>query len=78
MISLDTQNAIVIKAKQKKDGCYRFRGVAYRVKGGKVTHVGGHGEIFACFGQFNVRVKDYEWSINSDEVAQKILKTIKE
>lgn len=77
MISLDTQNAIVIKAKQKKDGCYRFRGAAYRVRDGRVTHIGGHGEIFSCFGQFNVKVKDYNLTLNSDEVAQKILKTIK-
>lgn len=73
-IKLETQNAIVEKAKNKKDGCYRFKGVAYRVRDGGVTHVGSSGEILACHGQFNVIVGSYEWSINSDEAAQKLLR----
>ena len=75
-IKLDAQNEIVKKAKNKKNGCYRYRGAAYRVVDGCVTHLGKAGEIFQCCGQFNVKVGDYEWSINSDEVAQKILKKI--
>lgn len=76
MITLTTQNKLVEKAKSKKDGAYRYGGVAYRVRNGKVTHVGNCGEIFECHGIFNVKVHDYKWSINSDEAAQKILKGI--
>ena len=75
-IKLETQNSIIEKAKTKKDGCYRFRGVAYRVRGGRVTHVGSCGEIYQCHGAFNVPVGKYEWSFNSDEAAQKILKKL--
>ena len=75
-IKLDTQNMIIEKAKTKKDGCYRFRGVAYRVRNGGVTHVGSGGEILQCYGAFNVVVGKYEYYMNSDEAAQKILKAI--
>jgi len=34
----ETEILILKKAKSKKDGCYRFRGIAYRVKGCIVTH----------------------------------------
>jgi hypothetical protein len=77
MITITTQDKIIDKAKSKKDGVYRYGGVAYRVRDGKVTHVGNCGEIFECYGYFNVKVHSYKWSINSDEAAQKILKCLK-
>jgi len=75
-IKIDVHNEILKKAKIKKDGCYRHKGIAYRVLNSHVTHFGSFGEIYECFGSFTVLVGKYEYSINSDEIAQKILKKI--
>lgn len=71
-LTIENQNTINDKAKEKKDGCYSFRGVAYRVRNGKVTHLACNGEIVQPFGAFNVVVGTYKDLYN----ALKVLKTI--
>lgn len=44
-LTQDNQRTIQEKAKSKKDGIYTFRGVAYRVINGNVTHYANYGEI---------------------------------
>ena len=75
-MKMDTERLIINKAKSKKDGCYRFQGIAYRVRNNCVTHFADYGEILErCYG-FNVIIGKYKYSINSDEVGQKLLKQI--
>ena len=72
-LTIENNNLILDKAKTKKDGCYKFRGVAYRVRNGKVTHFADKGQILEnCMG-FNVIVG--ECSVFSDD-AHKQLKAI--
>ncbi len=55
-LTVENHNIILDKAKTKKDGCYKFRGVAYRTRSGKVTHFASNGQILEyCMG-FNVIV----------------------
>jgi len=75
-ITIDQQNKLVTKAETKKDGCYRYDGFAYRVRDCGVTHIGGKGEILACYGSFNVFVSRYDWHTDHDKVAQDILRKI--
>lgn len=75
-MDINTEDEIIKKAKHKKNGCYRHKGIAYRVADGYVTHFADYGTILErCMG-FNVVVSQYDYSINSDEVGQKILKRI--
>ena len=74
-LTLDNQNAINEKAKTKKDGCYQFRGVAYRVRDGAVTHFVSGGEVMQQYGYFNVTVTKLEHS--SSDYAVKFLKSFK-
>lgn len=53
-LTMDNQNFINQKAATKKDGCYAIRGVAYRVRNGRVTHFAADGEIITQHGHFNV------------------------
>lgn len=73
-LTIENQNFIVERAKTKNDGCYKIRGIAYRVVDGRVTHFGVNGKILEPHGAFNVSVGtcglyDYE--------ALKFLKEIK-
>ena len=56
------QNRKVIKeqAKEKKDGVYRLRGIAYRVREKRVTHVACDGEVLESFGVFDVVIGKYD------------------
>jgi len=74
-LTITNQNAINEKAKTKKDGCYTFRGVAYRVRSGAVTHFSVGGEVLQQFGAFNTVVARLERY--SQEAALKFLRTIK-
>jgi len=75
-VKLVDQNFIIAKAKSKKDGCYRIRGIAYRVRNGCVTHFACNNEIIEfCYG-FNVVTDTYDSDYASDEVGQKLLRTI--
>lgn len=69
-LTVENQNYIVEKAKTKQNGCYQIRGIAYRVRDGKVTHFAVGGEILQPYGAFNVVVGAY--SGNSNE-AKKVL-----
>ena len=71
-LTIENQNLITEKAKSKKSGCYQFRGVAYIVRAGLVTHVASGGEVFERAGNFNVRVG--VCSILSDEALRFLVK----
>lgn len=74
-LTIENQNLINQKAKEKKDGCYQFRGVAYRVRKGRVTHFASDGQLLIPYGHFNVFAGKLEhWS---SDFALKFLKTIK-
>lgn len=75
-MKLVTQNKIIEKAKAKKNGCYRYGGVAYRVVGGRVTHYADRGDILETAYGFNCVVGSYDYSMAPDEVGQKLLKKI--
>ena len=55
-LTLINQNMINEKAKTRKDGCYQFRGVAYRIRGGKVTHFCSGGEVYQQAYGFNALI----------------------
>ena len=77
-IQLATMNLIQEKAKSKADGCYRFRGVAFRVRNNVVTHLASFGEIYEFSYGFLVRTGTYEFfGSGTDERVQKILRGIK-
>ncbi len=73
-LTIENESLIIEKAKNKGDGCYRFRGVAYRVREGHVTHLAGDGRILERVCGFNAIVGEYDGYI---EYAQKMLKSIK-
>lgn len=66
------------KAKTKANGCYRIRGIAYRVRDGRVTHFAYRGEIIEPHGVFHVAIGRYDVPQYraSDEAGQKFLRTI--
>ena len=72
-LTIENEQLIIDKAKEKSDGCYRFRGVAYRVRNRAVSHFAVKGEILERAFGFNVIVGVCS---ASDEQAQKELKTI--
>ena len=57
-LTIENQNLIIDKAKDKRDGVYTFRGVSYRVRGGKVTHFCDGKHILQPFGNFNVILRE--------------------
>jgi hypothetical protein len=69
------ETLIIEKAKSKKDGVYTFRGVGYRVRDNKVTHLSANGSIFERCCGFNVVIGKYK-GFNNEGV--KMLKTIKD
>ena len=66
-LTIENANEITQKAKTKKDGYYRFRGVGYCVKGGKATHFATGGRILENLGRFNVEVGKYDCQFNRNE-----------
>ena len=75
-LTIENQNLITQKAKDKKDGCYQFRGVAYRVRKGRVTHLAHAGNVVQPFGHFNVQLGKLDHC--SSDYALKFLKTVKD
>lgn len=73
-LTIENQNLIIDKAKEKKDGVYSFRGVDYRVKDGKVLCFASNGKIIQSFGNFNVEIGNYRY--NYDNI-KKILMLMK-
>lgn len=71
--TIENLNLIHDKAKDKKDGVYSFRGLDYRVKGGRFTHYAYRGKVVERAGNFNVDIGSY--SGYSDD-AKKALRQI--
>jgi hypothetical protein len=67
-------NLIINKSESKPDGVYSFRGILFRVKGGKVTHWATDGKILQAMGRFNTQIGSY----STDAKAKALLKSIKE
>lgn len=70
----DNVNLIIDKSESKPDGIYSFRGILFKVKGGKVTHYATDGKILQAMGRFNTQLGSYD----SSSQAKSILKGIKE
>jgi hypothetical protein len=74
-LTMDNQQAIIDKAKSKKDGVYKFRGVAYRVVNNHARFFASNCEVIEmCYG-FNAIIGSYEHSLDSIN-AVKALKSI--
>lgn len=73
-LTAENQNLIAEKAKSKNDGCYQFRGVAYRVRNKKITHYAASGYVYEAEFGFLVEIGKY---VGWTESAVKLLKTIK-
>lgn len=56
----ENMELITKKAKEKQNGVYRFRGVVYRVRENRVTHIAHDGQILERYGHFNVQIGTYE------------------
>jgi len=74
-LTSNNQAAINIKALNKNNGVYTFRGVAYRVVDNKVTHFADNGKVFQQYGVFNTIAGEYQHYMNYSAAA--FLKTIK-
>lgn len=75
-LNLVNEELILEKAKLKKNGIYRFRGVHYRVFNNRVTHYFSSGNFLErCFG-FNVIIGKYDRCLSHDEI-KKLLRGIK-
>jgi hypothetical protein len=70
-LNIENCNLICVKAKEKKDGVYTFRGVTYRVVSGHVTHYAYDRKILENFGNFNCVVGQYEYT---DEMTKRLKK----
>ena len=70
----DNVNLIIDKSESKPDGIYSFRGILFKVTGGKVTHYATDGKILQAMGRFNTQIGSYD----SSSQAKSILKGIKE
>jgi len=53
-LNMENQNLIIDKAKNKSDGCYRFRGVAYKVHDKEVVVFAADGKVLESVFGFNV------------------------
>lgn len=74
-LTLINQNMIIEKAKTKKNGCYLFRGVAYKVVDNKVEFFVSYGKVVqTCYG-FNSEIGTYEHT--GSDSALKFLKRMK-
>lgn len=73
-LTAENRKLIVEKSATKRDGVFTFRGVAYRVHGGKVTHFACNSSILAYSFGWNVEVGKYEYK--SSESGKLALKEI--
>jgi hypothetical protein len=73
-LTLANEILIAEKANTKKNGCYLFRGVAYRVLDTRVTHYAADGKIMERAGHFNCVIGSYEYG---SDYGRKALLTIK-
>lgn len=61
------------KAKEKADGVYSFRGVAYRIRDHRITHYAHSGRVLERFGHFDTQVGTYEGHLDAAKRALKSL-----
>lgn len=73
----ENHHLIIDRARSKKNGVYRFRGIAYRVENNSVTHVSDGDTILECCGGFNVQVGRVCY-YNSQPLAEKAQKYMKD
>ena len=74
-LTMDNQKAIIDKSKNKKDGTYKFRGVAYRVVNNHARFFASNCEVIEmCYG-FNALIGSYERDFDQSN-AVKALKSI--
>lgn len=70
-------NLIKEKAKSKKDGVYQLRGIAYRVKDSRITHLATNGNV--CLYEMGFLVQagsyEYEYAMNNH---MKVLREVSE
>ena len=80
-LTIENQNYIQEKARTKADGVYTARGILYRVRDGRVTHVATKGEVLELFGGFNAIVGQYMSAVKfcnyfASDDARELLKRI--
>lgn len=73
-LTLDNQNLILEKAKTKKNGIYKFRGVVYKVEQSRVTHFCTSTEVIRFEYGFNIVIKKLVYNYDWETAAKKILK----
>ena len=71
--TIENMELIRAKAKEKGNGVFRFRGVAYRVRDKRVTHIACDGKVLEPFGHFDVEVGRYD---GNGDAAVKMLRSI--
>lgn len=59
-LNIHNETLIIEKAKSKKDGVYTFRGVGYRIRNNKITHLSANGSILERCYEFNVVIGKYK------------------
>ena len=72
-LTSENKKACEDRAKTRQDGVYTFRGIAYRVRNGRITHFACNGEVLIPYGNFNVCAGNYQ---NYHTVAVKTLRGI--
>lgn len=72
-LTIENEKYIIEKAEKKRDGVYQARGVAYRVRSGRVTHYAFAGKVLERAYGFNCVVGSFD-GFGSE--AFKILKSI--
>ena len=72
-MTLENMALIDGKARKGGDGVYRFRGITYRVRNNRITHVAYGGKVFERCGYFNVEIGQYK--VNYED-ARKLLRTL--
>ena len=72
-LTIENEKYIINKPSSKKDGVYQARGVAYRVRNGKVTHYASGGKVIEIAYGFNCIIGRFD-GYSSEAV--KVLKSI--
>ena len=54
--TIENLNIAIEKASEKNDGVYSFRGFAYKVVSGKLTHLAHNNQVLERAGNFNVLI----------------------
>ncbi len=73
-LTRENQKLISEKAKHKKNGCYKFRGVYYLVENANVRYYAFHGEVIENALSSNVIIGRYEHGQDEYEILKNIKK----